>query len=118
MDNKYGGKANSLALLRKNKYNVPEFFVVGNDCFEEYLLDNGILIETDDKEEIRQKIIAGEFNEKRVDEIKQKFKDLDADLVSIRSSANVEDGRFKSFAGQFDTFLNVKEDNLFDCIKK
>ena len=118
MDNNYGGKANSLALLRKNKYNVPEFFVVGNDCFEEYLLDNGILIETDDKEEIRQKIIAGEFNEKRVDEIKQKFKDLDADLVSIRSSANVEDGKFKSFAGQFDTFLNVKEDNLFDYIKK
>lgn len=30
-------------------------------------------------------------------------------LFSVRSSANVEDGEFQSFAGQFDTFLNVPE---------
>ena len=31
---------------------------------------------------------------------------------SVRSSANVEDGEFQSFAGQFDTFLNVSRDDV------
>ena len=38
-------------------------------------------------------------------------------LFSVRSSANVEDGEFQSFAGQFDTFLNVPEDEVSGKIK-
>ena len=37
---------------------------------------------------------------------------LDFDLYSVRSSANLEDSEMSSFAGQFDTFLNVKKDDL------
>ena len=37
---------------------------------------------------------------------------------SVRSSANNEDGKVKSFAGQYETFLNVKKEELFDAIKK
>ena len=36
---------------------------------------------------------------------------------SVRSSANVEDGEFQSFAGQFDTFLNVSRDDVASKIK-
>ena len=36
------------------------------------------------------------------------------ELFSVRSSANVEDGEFQSFAGQFDTFLNVQRENVKD----
>lgn len=39
-------------------------------------------------------------------------------LFSVRSSANVEDGEFQSFAGQFDTFLNVPGENVKDKIKE
>ena len=39
-------------------------------------------------------------------------------LFSVRSSANVEDGEFQSFAGQFDTFLNVSRENVKDKIKE
>ena len=36
---------------------------------------------------------------------------------SVRSSANVEDGEFQSFAGQFDTFLNVPASDVASKIK-
>ena len=41
----------------------------------------------------------------------------DGKLFSVRSSANVEDGEFQSFAGQFDTFLNVSRDDVASKIK-
>ena len=39
-------------------------------------------------------------------------------LFSVRSSANVEDGEFQSFAGQFETCLNVSRENVKDKIKE
>lgn len=39
------------------------------------------------------------------------------ELFSVRSSANVEDGRDLSFAGQFDTVLNVPRDEVGDKVK-
>ncbi len=37
---------------------------------------------------------------------------------AVRSSANIEDGNNNSFAGLFDSFLNVKYENLKDYIQK
>ena len=37
---------------------------------------------------------------------------------SVRSSADVEDGKEKSFAGMFDSYLNVKYNKLLDSIDK
>lgn len=42
---------------------------------------------------------------------------LNCDEVSVRSSANNEDGNEKSFAGQYETFLNVKKEDVLDKIK-
>ena len=42
----------------------------------------------------------------------------DGNKYSVRSSANVEDGEFASFAGQFDTFLNVPHDEVPAKIKE
>lgn len=39
------------------------------------------------------------------------------ELFSVRSSANVEDGSDLSFAGQFDTVLNVPRDEVGDKVK-
>lgn len=39
-------------------------------------------------------------------------------LFSVRSSSSAEDGKSASFAGQFNTFLNVKKDDIPQYIKK
>ena len=41
-------------------------------------------------------------------------KSFESDQYSIRSSANVEDGEKKSFAGQFSTHLYVDKKNIDD----
>lgn len=43
---------------------------------------------------------------------------LKTKLYSVRSSCSLEDGSNDSFAGQFDTYLNVKEQDLDKYIKK
>lgn len=42
----------------------------------------------------------------------------DCELFSVRSSALAEDGNKHSFAGQFDTFLNIKKDDVFEYAMK
>ncbi|MBO4635705.1 MAG: phosphoenolpyruvate synthase [Clostridiales bacterium] len=41
----------------------------------------------------------------------------DSGLYSVRSSCNLEDGALSSFAGQFDTYLNVRMEEVNDRIK-
>jgi pyruvate,water dikinase len=62
------------------------------------------------------------MSEETVKEIKRKYKDLcegEKIFVAVRSSATAEDLPTASFAGQQETFLNIKgEDNLLDAVKK
>ena len=51
-------------------------------------------------------------------EILEKFDDNKFQLVSVRSSANVEDSNTASFAGIFETELNVTRDNLICAVQK
>ena len=47
------------------------------------------------------------------------FADLDLDIhYSVRSSADIEDGEKNSFAGMFDSYLDVTYDNLLKKTKK
>jgi phosphohistidine swiveling domain-containing protein len=81
-----GNKAQSLALLQKKKFRIPETFVCPFDEHKHYLAEGAIrdslLIELDS--------ILSE---------KKKY--------SLRSSANLEDSSRYTFAGQFKTILNV-----------
>lgn len=85
-----GGKAWNLFILNKNGFNIPDAYVI------HYSLDLT----------------------KNKTKILELFKELNCDEVSVRSSATLEDSDSESFAGQFDTFLNVKEDNLISMIQK
>lgn len=82
-----GGKAAALAKLLKNGCNVPP----------------GIVIPAD-----------SELNEQ---EIVRAFDALYSPLVAVRSSATNEDGQTASWAGQFDTFLNVGRGELMDKVQ-
>lgn len=88
-----GGKAYNLNLL-KEICNVPDFFVIKFDSLEEI-----------EKEETQKEII-------------KYYRKSGYNLVSVRSSATVEDSKQASFAGMFDSILNVDEKELINSIKE
>lgn len=88
-----GGKGYQLSLINKI-CSVPEFFVISFDNFNEindYGVQNRIL----------------EYYDK-----------MNFDLVSVRSSATLEDGSDSSFAGMFETKLNINKENLIEAVKE
>ena len=88
-----GGKGYQLSRLI-SICNVPQFFVIAFDNHDEI------------KDKKAQNQILAAFD-------KQGFK-----FVSVRSSATVEDGENASFAGVFESVLNVDRDNLIRAISK
>lgn len=52
------------------------------------------------------------------EEIFDYFSKLKLERVAVRSSAICEDGKNNSYAGQFETFLNVSKSNLINSIKR
>src|SRR5699024_9185950 len=73
---------------------------------------------------LRNKIIQAEMPEELVHAIKQAYKELkkrtkELSGVAVRSSATAEDLPEASFAGQHDSFKNIKdEDKLVETVKK
>ena len=51
-------------------------------------------------------------------EIKTAFKKLNAKFVAVRSSATAEDSKVASWAGELETYLNVREKNLVRSVMK
>ena len=89
-----GRKAENLFLMQKSGFNVPEFFCIDADFFDEQSYDTA--------ERILEKELFDYFSQNEINE----------ELFSVRSSALCEDSEHHSFAGQYDTFLNVKKENL------
>ena len=132
-ENRAGGKGASLAKMYQNKFNVPNGYVINADIFDEFLSENKIKekiqeiinkcnlnneeeIEKNSKEII--KIISeNDISDNVKKEIIEKYKKLNCEYVAIRSSAISEDSKSHAWAGQLETFLNVNEDNIIDCIK-
>lgn len=90
----YGGKAISLAKLLQYGLPVPQGFAVGLGAFEK----NGRLTE-----QAVQKITELTDNSK---------------LYAVRSSAIAEDSRGASWAGQFETFLNISPVNVITKVEE
>ena len=90
--NLFGGKATNLGFIIKNGFNVPEGFCISTKI--------------------------NEIDKNARNDIIGRFRKLKSS-VSVRSSATVEDSKHMSFAGQFDTFLNINSENkLLNSIKK
>ncbi len=91
-----GGKASGLALLNKMGVPVPAGFVIDNT-------------------------LNLEFNKDNIIQIQKFLNELDpTKKLAVRSSARAEDGASKSFAGIFETELNVNNDidSVLSAIKK
>ena len=118
-----GGKNAALAEMKNNlMINIPDAFAVTTDAFDAFMAHNGLLekigaIREDSGsaagalERLRSEIIGGEVPpdlnialQGAVERIRETFgRDC---FLAVRSSAEEEDGDF-SFAGQFETVLNV-----------
>lgn len=94
-----GGKARALAHLGQ-AFLIPGWFVITPDAFETL------------SEQDRQKVALGDFAgialpEPLLTALGRQLQSLQGGLWAVRSSALDEDGAQASFAGQFDSFLNV-----------
>lgn len=121
---KYGGKANSLLYLASNNILVPKFLIISKDDYIQFLTDNNIYKKTEELftkkkyKKIKDIIMKQDINSGLANKLALELPELNSHLYAIRSSASNEDGKDKSFAGQYDTFLNVKKEDIFLNIKK
>lgn len=128
-----GGKAYSLVVLTKNGFKIPRGFVLTANAFFEYLQYNSLLSEIEklaseinesnfevNSQRIRELIIGGKLPQEIIVEVEENLQRMGAQYVSIRSSALSEDSLKASFAGLYDTFLNVKINSavVLESIKK
>ena len=128
-----GGKGYSLAVLINNGFNVPQGFVITSDAFFKFLKANNLMerieklaSEIDENtfleksKGIRDLILDGNMPKDIASQIEEPLNKIDAQYVSIRSSAVSEDSLKASFAGLHDTFLNIKSepDLVLENIKK
>jgi len=129
-----GGKNAHLSEVKNRlKLNVPEAFVITTDAFDAFIDHNGLreriaqrpdaMIDETAMKALQESILQGEIPavidialRDALEKIREKSGDC---FLAVRSSAEEEDGGF-SFAGQFETILNVHLDDVAvkDAYKK
>jgi rifampicin phosphotransferase len=117
-----GAKGRGLHQLSLSGFDVPDWRIVGSDVFRRYLdaSDLGERI----AEELRHVSIAdadrvassihewiteGDLTLDVLEEVRRAYDGVGGGCVAVRSSGSEEDGEALSFAGQFATFLNVRD---------
>lgn len=91
-----GGKGASLSIMTKNKLPVPDGFIILSHSFEN-----------------------GKIKDEALREIKDYLSnESENNSYAVRSSALLEDSMENSFAGAFDTILDVKKEEVLDSILK
>ncbi|WP_227378185.1 phosphoenolpyruvate synthase [Haladaptatus halobius] len=132
-----GGKAASLGELTAADLPVPLGFVVTAGTYRAFIEDSGIddelfeAVDIDPEDsgalaEAQQRahdlIMGTELSESVREEILEAYQSIGDDgeeaFVAVRSSATAEDLPDASFAGQQETFLNVTQERLLNCVKE
>ncbi len=131
-----GGKGANLGEMENNDFPIPGGFVVTASAYTKNMIDNKILTQIEDLErnidvnntaelnqkslEIKNLILAHPMSKALAEEISKNYEILGKNTyVAVRSSATAEDLPDASFAGQQDTYLNIKgKDKVIDAVKK
>ena len=123
-----GGKGINISKMAAAGFSVPPAISVTSYAYRSFLditgigkaIDN-ILASTDFDDEqsldsssdlIRSLFLNAEIPEEELGELKRDFFSLDGEYFAVRSSAVAEDLADASFAGQQDTYLNVKKHDI------
>ncbi|MBN8723758.1 MAG: hypothetical protein J0M03_12555 [Acidobacteria bacterium] len=133
--NLVGGKAINLARLSQAGICVPNGFCLTTEAFWQFLEENNLTTEIKSLAEIvkSNKLIAEELTSK-LNHLRQSIVNANLSLsleikdalsqfpknsrFAVRSSATSEDLESASFAGQYDTFLNISSlEEIFEKIK-
>ena len=131
-EEKLGNKGKFLLQMKKQGFNVPGGFILDTDIYDEVAAANRIDIpvkerlqklNADNVKSISEEI--GQLFDKVTipSDITSQINSLASDdkLYAVRSSGNMEDLEEYSFAGQYDTFLNVKKEDIaakvIDCYR-
>ena len=119
-EEKLGNKGKFLLQMKKQGFNVPGGFILDSDVYDEVITSNGIAdkiqsdlseLTSENAREISGRI-TGLFEGALIPEkILQEINMLARDDVfyAVRSSGSKEDLAEYSFAGQYETFLNIKK---------
>ena len=131
---KAGGKGANLGEMLSAGINVPKGFVITADVYKEFLRINSLNELLKDEltkagrdhtkllkaaEKFRKSIKMGRLPENTVNEVKSAYQNLGENiLVAVRSSATAEDLSDASFAGQKESYLNIRGiDDVLDKIR-
>jgi len=129
-----GGKGANLGEMSR-KFPIPSGFCVTVNSYKMFLKEGNlerkmmdILKKLDVKdtkaldissEKIRKLILASPIPKDVSEQVLQGYKKLRGEYVAVRSSATAEDMPGASFAGQQDTYLNIKgEKALLDAVRR
>ena len=130
-EEKIGKKAQNLFELAIHGFNVPDFSVITNRYFKEVILDEireyckseitdwNSVFEGDSEKKIGN-IVEVIKNHKIREEFKREIEKIvkDGSYYAVRSSSIEEDSSNFSFAGQFETYLYVRKENMIEKIKE
>lgn len=128
-----GGKGASLGDMVQTGFNVPPGFVILSAAFADFLKEKKIQTEISKRfSDLNVKDVNSVNRMSRVimdmitdinlpakveEEILQKYNSLKGKTVAVRSSATAEDSKVASWAGELETYLNIKEEDLIEKIK-
>ena len=129
-----GGKGRQLAELALLRYNVPRGFIITAEVFRRIYcqqdslitrvrqllsidLNNAAKLEAESAE-LRQFATTIPFPSDLKDLLLAAFDRLGSTRVAVRSSSIHEDGAIQSFAGQFDSHLNIDRDSFISAIQQ
>ncbi|RDE14377.1 MAG: hypothetical protein C4K47_04305 [Candidatus Thorarchaeota archaeon] len=119
-----GSKASNLSRVAKAGFKVPEGFVVTTSAYDQLLSEQALtqvisesLAQIDYKrsdsidacsEKIRSCFEKAALSRDLAAEVQASYRQMGGGNVAVRSSASAEDLPEASFAGQYDTYLNVQ----------
>ncbi len=112
-----GYKAARLAEMVRLGWPVPPACTVSVDAFKEFCAANDIRIGEIPHKRSVELIRGGFFSRELLDELDESLGTLPAGTLAVRSSAVAEDGESFSMAGQLDTYLNVRREEVPKRIK-
>ncbi len=122
-----GGKGASLGEMASLGLPVPKAFIVTAQAFRRFLVEPGLaqkiykLLERQAAENVKGLVLKAKVPAVTRDEIKKAYRKISPDdlVVAVRSSATAEDLPDASFAGQQETYLNIKgEAALLTAVQK
>lgn len=116
----YGSKIDNLLQLKNNKFNIPNFIVIKFEDAFQNRCDIASIINAN--KETNSNELSKILKQTIAENIEKNFQiNLKCEKYAVRSSSNIEDGEKDSFAGQFQTFLNVPKEELnikiIECFK-